>query len=298
MSGISGIWNLDGKPLSRDLLMRVADSLQHRGLDGTSSWHKGSIGLSANLLRVTPESVNEIQPTVHSSGCFMVFDGRIDNRHELIEQLKDSPEANSSTPDSLLALFAYMQWGKPFPARIVGDFALALFDSRSQELLLARDVLGIRPIYYYRDEKIFIFGSEIKAILAHPEVKTNPDERYLAVTMMGGMPPNDLSLTHFENILSLPPSHSLVVAIGCQSQVKYWDFDVNHEIRYRDPKEYVDEFRNHLQQAVRRRLRSSYPVAITVSGGLDSSSIFCIAQKLKQAGELPCPEIVALTHTS
>src|SRR5579859_4865084 len=107
MSGISGIWNLDGKPLSRELLERVAQCLQHRGPDGTASWQKGSVGLSSSLLRVTPESKDEVQPVVHSSGCVLVFDGRLDNRSELIEELRENHIAHAATPDSLLALLAY-----------------------------------------------------------------------------------------------------------------------------------------------------------------------------------------------
>src|SRR5438309_284122 len=112
MSGISGIWNLDGKPLSQQLLTRVAESLRHRGPDVTSSWHNASVGLNSNLLRLTPESANETQPVIHSSGCALVFDGRIDNRSELIKQLKQSSETDSSTSDAVLALRAYAQWGE------------------------------------------------------------------------------------------------------------------------------------------------------------------------------------------
>src|SRR3954471_15706918 len=275
MSGISGIWNLDDKPLSPQLLTRVAASLQHRGPDGTSSWHKGSLGVSTNLLRVTSESANEVQPVLHSSGCVLVFDGRIDNRDELIEQLKRSHNAASSTPDSELVLFAYMQWGKAFASRLVGDFAVALFDPRSQELLLARDVVGIRPLYFYRDEKIFVFGSEIKAIIAHPDVKTKPNEAYLAVTMVGGTPPGDQSTTHFENVSSMSPSHLLTITRKRTTRQKYWDFDLSKQSRHRSADDYADHFKQNFEQAVRRRLRSAFPVALTVSGGLDSSSVFC-----------------------
>src|SRR5256885_912623 len=268
MSGISGIWNLDGKPLSQDLLKRVGDSLQHRGPDDSSNWYSGSIGLSANLLKVTAESANETQPVVHSSGCVLIFDGRIDNRPELIAELKASHDAALSSPDSLLALFAYMQWGTGFLSRLVGDFALALFDPRSRELMLARDVVGVRPLYFYSDNKIFIFGSEIKAILAHPDVETKPNEGYLAVTMVGGTPPGDQSPTHFENVLSLPPSHLLTVAAGKISRTKYWDFDLSKQTRHSSMDDYTAGFRHNFEQAVHRRLRSSFFLALTVRGGV------------------------------
>ncbi len=298
MSGISGIWHLDSKPLPKQLLEAVAARLLHRGPHYTGHWINSSLGLSANVLHVTAESLSEVQPALHHSGCVLVFDGRVDNREELIADLSPAEGLTSSSPDSQLALLAYLRFGKSFAAHIVGDFALALFDPRSRELLLARDVIGIRPLYFYQDANLFIFGSEVKALLAHPGVKTRPNESYLAVTMMGGMPPGDLALTHFDNIFSLPPAHVLTVTPKGVVREKYWDFDVRTQIRYRSPEEYFEGFRHHFQRAVRRRLRSAFPVAITVSGGLDSSSIFCVAQKLRQSGDLPCPEIFGLTHVS
>jgi asparagine synthase (glutamine-hydrolysing) len=172
MSGIVGIWNLDGKPVEREVLARMSATMAHRGPDGEEMWIKGPVGLGCQLLRVTPESEKETQPLVDSSGAVVVFDGRLDNREELLESLKDSYQVSSSSPDPDLVLAAYEAFGDRLPERLAGDFAFGLFDPNRQQILLARDAIGIRPLYYCRTRDTFLFASEIKALLAHPEVSS------------------------------------------------------------------------------------------------------------------------------
>ena len=125
MSGIIGVWNLDGRPVEPELLSRLSAPLAHRGPDGEGQWIKGPVGLSCQLMRVTPESLHETQPLVHPAGPVIVFDGRLDNREELLSLLKGAWGAEADSPDPALVLAAYDKWGEGFPEHLNGDFALA-----------------------------------------------------------------------------------------------------------------------------------------------------------------------------
>ncbi len=210
MSGIVGICNLDGKPVEREVLARMSATMAHRGPDGEEKWIKGPVGLACQMFRVTPESEKETQPLVGASGAVVVFDGRLDNREELLASLKNSYRVSSSSPDPDLVLAAYEAFGDRFPERLVGDFALGLFDPHIQQLLLARDAIGIRPLYYYHAPNTFLFASEIKALLAHPEVSTRPNDDVLAQHLLRG-DQDYRGMTFFEGVLSLLPAHTALL---------------------------------------------------------------------------------------
>lgn len=281
MSGIVGIWNLDGKPVERGVLTRMIATLAHRGPDGEKIWVDGPVGLACQLFRVTPESATETQPLVDSSGAVLVFDGRLDNREELLPFLKNSHPVSSSSPDPDLVLAAYATLGDHLPERLVGDFAFALFDPIRQQLLLARDAIGIRPLYYCHIRDTFLFASEIKALLVHPEVPARPNDDTLADFLFNNV--RDPEMTFFAGISGLPPSHIALLTPGRFVKRWYWDFDPTGRIRLGSFDEYAVAFRHLFERAVRRRLRSAYPVAVSVSGGLDSSSILCMAETLSRS---------------
>ena len=242
MSGIVGIWNLDGKPVEREVLARMSATMAHRGPDGEEMWIEGSVGFACQLFRVTPESEKETQPLVGRSGAVVVFDGRLDNREELLASLKNSHRVSSSSPDPDLVLAAYEVFGERLPERLVGDFALALFDSNRQQLLLARDVMGIRPLYYCRILDTFLFASEIKAFLAHPEVSTKPNDDTLANFFLANV--RDPEMTFFEGISSLPPAHMAFLTPDALRTRRYWDFDSAGSIRLGSFGEYAEGFRH------------------------------------------------------
>src|SRR5688572_19883970 len=150
MSGIAGAWNLDGRPMAADVLSAMSRTLRHRGRDGEGHRIAGSVGLSCQHLWVTPEEQGERQPIVArqgDSGTMLVLDGRLDNREELLRALALSPHRAIS--DAACVLAAYETWGDGFGAHLNGDFAVAIFDSDAQRLVLARDAIGIRPLYYF-----------------------------------------------------------------------------------------------------------------------------------------------------
>ncbi len=286
MSGIAGLWNLNGAPVEKPLLEKIAATLAHRGPDGCGSWLNYSTGLACQLMRVTPESRTESQPFVHPTGAAIVWDGRLDNREELLGALKSSQPISTDSPDPVLVVAAYETWGEKFAERLNGDFALGIFDPRQQKLVLARDAIGLRPLYYYHRPDLFLFGTEIKAILAHPQVRTQPNDDTLAEFLLGVPIWNGRGLDFFENIPSLLPSHIAIVTRERLLTRRYWDFDLHARIRLKSYSDYTERFRLLFEQAVRRRFRSAPPVAISTSGGLDSSSILCVAETLRRKGEI------------
>ncbi|MFQ5656812.1 MAG: asparagine synthase-related protein [Candidatus Methylomirabilales bacterium] len=297
MSGIVGIWNLDGKRVEREVLARMSATLAHRGPDGEEIWIDGAVGLSCQLFRVSPESEKETQPLVGSSGVALVFDGRLDNREELLARLRDSYWVSSSSPDPDLVLAAYEAFGDRFPEQLVGDFALGLFDPNRRQLLLTRDAIGIRPLYYYRKWDMLLFASEIKALLTHPDVSSQPNDDYLAQYLLGRHQETG-EMTFFGDVWSLLPAHAAMCTLGRFITWRYWDFDATTPVHLGSFNEYAEAFRHHFDQAVERRMRSMYPVAVSLSGGLDSSSIFCLAETLSRRNPDRYPRIVGVSYTS
>jgi asparagine synthase (glutamine-hydrolysing) len=297
MSGIAGIYHLDGRPVERGEIQRMLDSIAHRGPDGCGVWMNGSIALGCQLLRVTPESAKETQPFIHPSGIVVVFDGRLDNRKELLDKLQSSIEISASSPDPAFVSAAYKVFGEDFAKYLIGDFVLGLFDPNQQKILLARDAIGVRPLYYYCTPKQFLFASEIKALLAHPQASTWPNNDYLAnflfLRLSGDGTEGE---TFFDGIYSLPPAFMATVIPEGLSKRRYWNFDVTRRIRFKSFKEYAEGLYYYFEQAVRRRLRSMSPVAVSVSGGLDSSSIFCLAETIKQQGLPSHPDILGFSY--
>jgi asparagine synthase (glutamine-hydrolysing) len=288
VSGIVALFHLDGRPAEGAMLQKLADTLSHRGPDGGKMWLHGSAGLACQHLRVTPESTGELQPPGCPLGLAISFDGRLDNRDELLGMLRSQLEDLADPSDSAIVLAAYRRFGEGFAEYLNGDFAVAIFDDERQTLLLARDIMGIRPLYYWQSQHIFLAASEIKAILAHPEVRATPDDDALADFIFGG-DAYDVHLTCFRNVYRVQPGHTIVVQRGEVRLFQHWDFTPAKQVRYSSLAEYAEALRALFKQAVRRRLRSAYPVAVTVSGGLDSSAILCQAEMLRQAAAPVAP---------
>lgn len=304
MSAIVGIDYLDGCSLESTDLVLMMDTLAHRGPDDADMWLKENIGLGHRMLWTTPESLIEKQPLVDRTRDLVITaDARIDNREELIPQLnlRDSPSNsnsnhsnfNHSTPDnslseqvtdSQLILEAYKKWGENCPEYLVGDFAFAIWNGHQQTLFCARDHFGVKPFYYYKSEKVFIFASEIKALLCLSQVPCRLNEirigDYLELMM------EDKTIASYKDIWRLPPAHSIVVSPNEIRTRCYWELDSTREIKLSSNEEYAREFKKIFTEAVRCRLRSAFPVISHLSGGLDSSAVTCVARDLlKKTGD-------------
>lgn len=272
------------------MLRRLSASIAHRGPDGETLWIQGPVGLAFHMFRVTPESLHDTQPLVSPSGVAVLFDGRLDNRDELLHGLP------LDSPDSALVLAAYQTFGESFPEKLAGDFAVAVWDRGRQRLLLARDPLGMRPLYYCRTGDTLLFASEIKAVLAHPRVSARPNDETVADFVLRFPGEDNRGTTFFQDIYTIPPAHLAVITSRRLVVRRYWNFDTIRQIRLKSFDEYREAFRHLLDQAVARRLRSAYPVAVSVSGGLDSSAVFCCAETLRRRSPNRFPPLVGFSY--
>ncbi len=288
MSGIVGLYYLNNRPLESLHLERMATSIAHRGPDEAGTWQRGPVGLGQRMLWTTPESLDEKLPlAAYNNNLAITADARIDNRAELITRLElnDCPAADIA--DSHLILAAYEKWGDHCPEHLAGDFAFAIWDNRRQSLFCARDHFGIKPFYYYQSEQLFAFGSEIKALLTLPDITPRLNELMVGYHLAAVV--GDNAVTFYQDIFRLPPRHSLTITPeGAQLQ-PYWTPDPSRELRLGSDEEYAEAFREIFREAVTCRLRSAYPLGSELSGGLDSSSVTCMARKvmMEQGNQQP-----------
>ena len=252
--------------------------LAHRGPDGQGVWSDGPIGFGHRMLRTSSQSQGERHPLVSTTGdLVLTADARIDNRRELLSALG----RGSTTPhiaDSELILAAYERWGERCAERLLGDFAFAIWDRRRQTVFCARDHFGVKPFYYYCSGRAFVFASEIKALLCIPEVPRRLNEARVAEYLAEVF--DDKSSTFYQHIVRLPPSHSMTVSSNGERLRKYWTLDPSRELRLSSEEDYDEAFREVFTEAVRCRLTDASQLGSTLSGGLDSSSVTCVARKL------------------
>ena len=294
MSGISGIYNRDGRPVGLQDLRPMGEAIAHRGPDRADDWSEGQAGLGHRMLWSTPESLSERLPLVSEGGDLVITaDARIDNRGELIGLLGLNGRPGKEMSDSELILQAYERWGEDCPQRLLGDFAFAIWDGRLQQMFCARDHFGVKPFYYCCSSRTFAFGSEIKALLALPEVPRRLNETRMAdfLLMIG----EDKASTFYEGILRLPPAHRLTVTAREVRLRAYWSLDPTRELKLGSDEEYAEAYRDVFTEAVRCRLRSAHKVGALLSGGLDTSSIVCVSRKLLEGhGNQPLPTFSAV----
>ena len=279
MSAISGIYRPSGPLVARNEISGMLDRLSHCGADAMGAWSEGVVGLGHRMLRTTAESLREKLPLVRSlPGLAITADARIDNRPELISALDLTEGFPEGIPDSELILAAYERWGDRCVERLLGDFAFVIWDSRKQQLFCARDHFGVKPFFYYRSDELFAFATEAQALFAIPEVPYGIQETRIGDYLTGTL--EDKEITFFKDVFRLPPAHSLTVRAEGARLRRYWELDREREIRGASDAEYAEEFLSIFTEAVRCRLRSEFPLGVMLSGGLDSSSLACLARDL------------------
>ena len=295
MSAIVGIYNRTGRSVDCGDLSRMTDILAHRGPDGHSVWAAGPIGLGHRMLWTTPESLTETLPFADdAAGLTITADARIDNRDDLLPLLGLTGRPAEMISDSQVILAAYKKWGEHCPEHLLGDFAFAIWDAAAQKLFCARDHFGVKPFYYYVSEEIFVFATEIKALLCLPDVPQTLNELRVGEFLTSTF--NDKTNTSYEDVLRLTPAHRLVVSPVEMKLDCYWSLDPTKDVSLASDEEYAQRFREIFSEAVRCRLRSSDPVGCLLSGGLDSSSIARVAVPLlKSSHSLPLDTFSGVT---
>ena len=281
MSGFVLIFQRDRAPLDSALPTHILDSLTHRGPDGCDVLSSGPVTLGHQHFWVTPEEVGERQPLVDiHRQCYLVFDGRLDNRQELLQALDRDDETGRSLSDATLVLLAYEQWAEAGIARLLGPFALALYDVAHRRVICARDAVGDRTLFYYLSSKLLIVASEEQAVLAHPAVSQQINEAQLAVYFSLQEPQDTIDgATFFADVSELLPAHMMVVEEDRVRTWRYWDVDPEGRIHYQDDAEYAEHFHDLLEHSVTCRLRTVSPPAVMMSGGLDSTSVAALAAR-------------------
>lgn len=294
MSGIVGIVHFDGKPVDPGQLEQMTAAMAYRGPDGIHHWVDGPVALGQCMLRTTPEALEETQPLANEDhSLLLVMDGRVDNWESLRQQLLAQGATLRSRADAELVLRSYEIWGKACLTHLEGDFALAIWDAKRQILFCARDPLGNKPFHYHWQGNTLAFASEIHPILALPWVQQTVNEGMLAEFLAADWHARDETL--WQGIWRLVAAHSLEASAQGIKLAQYWQPDIEATLPYTTEQEYVEHYRALIFESIRRQSRCHKPVAVEVSGGLDSSAVFCVAEHLRRTHHLPAPAIAGYT---
>jgi asparagine synthase (glutamine-hydrolysing) len=276
--GICGTVNFNGMaPLESSTLQKMCAAIKHRGPDDEGTFIRPTVGLGMRRLSIIDLSGGH-QPIFNESGTIcIVFNGEIYNYLELRHLLEKLGHHFCTQCDTEVIVHAYEQWGKECPNKLRGMFAFAIWDAGKEELFIARDRLGQKPLYYHLDGNRFVFASEIKAILQYATVPRRINFQALdAFLTLGYVPAPD---TMFDGISKLPAGHSLSLGQGhCQIE-EYWDLAFRDE----QPKslvEYREQLQHLLEESVRIRLMSDVPLGAFLSGGIDSSIIVALMSRM------------------
>ncbi len=275
MSVQAGIWNLDGRPVDRKLLEGLSESLRQQGPDGESCYVDGSVALLYRPFHTTAESRREKQPCVSRRGFVLTWDGRLDNREVLVSELRS--ELESSPTDVAIFAAAFDRWETDCFHRIVGDWAVSVWKPEHRELLFAADYMAIRHIFYYLKKNQIWWSTDLTPLVLLSGDKFRIDDEYVAGYFANDP---DAHLTPYREIREVPAGQFVRIRNGTVSVERFWRFSPKSRIRYKTDAEYEEHFRHLFRQSVRRRLRSDSPMLAELSGGLDSSSIVCMADDI------------------
>jgi asparagine synthase (glutamine-hydrolysing) len=274
MCGIAGVFHLDGKPVARALTARMRSVIEHRGPDDEGEFFEDGVALVSRRLAILDLSAAGHQPMSNEDGTIWVtFNGEIYNYLELVPGHRFRSHC-----DTEVILHAYEEAGPDCVRQFNGMFAFAIWDRRRQQLVLARDRMGVKPLYYKFEGGTLTFGSEIKAILQDENVPRRADPTAIHQFLRYGYGVDDR--TFFAGVQKLPPGHLLIVRRDGLALRRYWDIPEEADGDGERPeREYVEECRSLLSDAVRIRLRSDVPLGFHLSGGLDSSSVLALAAR-------------------
>jgi asparagine synthase (glutamine-hydrolysing) len=284
MCGICGVLSLDGRPVSRPVLARMTETITHRGPEASGVWLEpdaGVVGLGNTRLRIVDRSVTADQPMGSDDGRVQItFNGEIYNHRELRRVLVATGARFRTTSDTEVILRLYEARGERAITEIDGMFALAIWDGGRRSLLLARDRVGKKPLYYAEAPGLFAFASEIKALLQHPALAPEIDTTALATFFVHGYTPCPTTL--YRSVRQVPPGHTLMVdPSGGLRLAEYWDAPAGPTGEPPSEETAAGEVRRLLTAAVERRLVADVPVGAFLSGGIDSSIVVGLMARLR-----------------
>src|SRR5882724_122350 len=286
MSVQFGRWNFEGQAPAPDYIEKVSATLAPYGPDSNESYLKDGVKILYRAFYTTTESRRETQPHLSQSGAVITWDGRLDNRAELIRDVQGVLALDST--DVAIVAAAYEKWGGDCFARLIGDWALSIWDPINRLLLLAKDPIGTRHLFYSFDKDQVTWCTILDPLVRFAGKTFALNEEYIAgwLSMFPAV-----QLTPCVGIHAVPPSSSVLLRPARHTVSKYWDFDPAKKIRYGTDTEYEEHFRIVFAKAVQRRLRSDRPILADLSGGMDSSSIVCMADIIIARGEAETPRL-------
>lgn len=282
MCGIAGIVQFgENGPVDAVVLRRMCTIITHRGPDDEGFYTAGGVGLGMRRLSIIDLKAGHQPISNEDNSIWLVYNGEIYNHLAVREELLKRDHVFRTQCDTETIVHAYEEYGHDCVRHLRGMFAFALWDTRLRRLFAARDRLGIKPFYYLQTENRFLFGSEIKAILAHPAVRPEFNgsvlPEYLAFGYLSG------SETFFKGIRKLMPGHTLEVNEAGETQIRsYWDLVPSGDAIPRPLSFYVQGYRDRLEQAVKSHLMSDVPLGVFLSGGVDSSAVAALITKMQQ----------------
>src|SRR5260370_27468905 len=286
MSVQAGVFNFDGRPVDQEILEKLSSASQQHGPDGRNTFLDGQVGMVYGAFHTTLESRLERQPLSSVRGIVITWDGRLDNRDELIPQV--SYELANNRTDVAIVMAAHEKWGTDCFGKLIGDWALSIWNPHDQDLVLARDYVGVRHLYYYPEHHRVTWCTNLAALVLLSGRQFTLNDEYIA-GFLALWP--EAHLTPYREIQAVPPGKFVRIHNGQTSIHSYWSFDTKRQTRYKTDAEYEDHFYHVFRQAVRRRLRSDSPILAELSGVLDSSSIVCMADDIINKGEAEVPRI-------
>jgi asparagine synthase (glutamine-hydrolysing) len=274
MCGFGGYVGRGSKPILEEMVARLA----HRGPDGKGVWRRDGVGLAHTRLSILDLTPAGSQPMVSTDGRWaLVYNGEIYNYRELRHELQQEGEIFRSASDTEVLLHGYRKWGARVVEKLRGMFAFGIWDDARRGLFLARDRLGIKPLFYAPLSDGLVFGSEIKSVLAHPGLRPRMNPGAVdAYFELGYIPGPD---TIFEGVHMLAPGCWLEYRSGDIQSQRYWRPEFQAEPHKRNEAELADELDQRLHDAVSRHLVADVPVGAFLSGGIDSSLVCAVAQR-------------------
>jgi asparagine synthase (glutamine-hydrolysing) len=280
MSGFAGIiWSADASPDAR-LFERIAAALNFRGPDATQIWSRPGAGLCFTLLRTGPTPQGETQPVSLDGRTWLIGEVRVDARNELIRKLEQHGEkvdANATSEE--LVLRAWRLWAEKSFEVLIGDFAFAIWDQPANELWCARDLLGTRPFFYAHGSGQLVFSNTLEAVRLVPSVTAELDLHFIGDFLLDSWS-HDPERTAFRDIRRLPAGHLLRYASGEIQVRRFARLPIEEPLHLKRREEYVEQFRHLFEEAVRDRLPCG-PAGVFMSGGLDSTSVAAVANKVQ-----------------
>jgi asparagine synthase (glutamine-hydrolysing) len=293
MSVQSGICHFDGATVGCQDFDQIRPILERYEHDSERLFCRENIGILHRAFHTTKESQFEEQPYATASGAMVTWDGRLDNREELVGELGGQLSIDST--DLAITASAYQKWGTDSFAKLIGDWALSIWNPQDQTLLLAKDCIGTRGLYYSIDKDRVTWSTTLDVLVRMAPKPLRLEYEYIA-GWLSFFPAADL--TPYVKIHSVAPSTFVAIRNGHRVTKHYWDFDASKRVNYRKDAEYEEHFRSLFSESVRRRLRSNAPILAELSGGIDSSSIVCMADAIVKQQAPPVPPVDTVSYFS